>query len=557
MKTQQAEAPGSTIRSGVVTRHIVSVSTQAAFEDEKVDAVKVDSDAANTGRAVSEDMPRRSFISSSRRWDTKDVTEEVPAEVESQNKEQEAATELERCFSLTVLSSDLPAGYLGRSLEPLTAGACRLALTAGDETRWLEARHGAAPQWSAHVVDVAGERHVPPGGVHFQIHQEFHCESSDSPIHNGDEAPQPDKSVTWRASLSANQIYLCNDGEEVKIMLVDHKGRPSRASVNVIFHLPSGRRSTPEALNDSSRVSPASTHNPSEASLSDVAAATPISVQNAISIQDPMRIETTRDGAQDLNLRGIGEAPPSTLCESHATRMRHGELLNETHESPARGSPHRECEQLRESAYANAEAVDKPFDDLMSNLFAIEQRKMRQQASSVARKQKPSMALGLHRCLQQKVDCTQETRQTSAGSRSGHKIGVSQSHACVCLCVCARARVHRVHARVRVHVCVQAFGNLTIPQWFSASCIARSGVTKFMRQALGAPSPGKGAEKKHDHDHAAVSRDDASHVVMGNPRVKERLPPSDDTSDDAEAALLTIFTEGEMTRKPPRWVTVK
>ena len=78
-----------------------------------------------------------------------------------------------------------------------------------------------------------------------------------------------------------------------------------------------------------------------------------------------------------------------------------------------------------------------------------------------------------------------------------------------------------------------------------------------MRQALGAPSPGKGAEKKHDHDHAAVSRDDASHVVMGNPRVKERLPPSDDTSDDAEAALLTIFTEGEMTRKPPRWVTVK
>jgi len=46
--------------------------------------------------------------------------------------------------------------------------------------------------------------------------------------------------VTWKAALSMNELLLCSHGEEVKVMLVDTEGRPSRASVNFIIY-PTGR----------------------------------------------------------------------------------------------------------------------------------------------------------------------------------------------------------------------------------------------------------------------------------------------------------------------------
>lgn len=209
---------------------------------------------------------------------------------------------VEPCFSLTVVSSDLPAGYLGRSLEPLTAGACHITVSAGDETKTLDQRQGATPQWNA-KVRFTQERHVPPQGVYFEVHQHFHCATSGIPLSNVNEALQPDRSVTWRASLSANQIRMCNHGEEVKIMLVDPKGRLTRASVNVVFSLPADGCSDLEELDDRSEALLASTGRPRD--MSQVPHTTPPSIPNASNIPSAPQTESMRDDdAQGPKVRG-------------------------------------------------------------------------------------------------------------------------------------------------------------------------------------------------------------------------------------------------------------
>lgn len=107
----------------------------------------------------------------------------------------------------------------------------------------LDSRHGPKPEWNVDL-SFTYQASSPQSSLHVTVNQTFH--TSSHPTETTPSSVEPghflreQKVVTWRAALSMNQLLLCGHGEEVKVMLVDTEGRPSRASVNFIIY-PTGR----------------------------------------------------------------------------------------------------------------------------------------------------------------------------------------------------------------------------------------------------------------------------------------------------------------------------
>jgi hypothetical protein len=119
---------------------------------------------------------------------------------------------------------------------------CAGCTCAGEHVFSLDSRHGPKPEWN---VDCSFTYRAssPQSFLHVTVNQTFH---TSSPTDTTSSSVEPghfvreQKVVTWKAALSMNQLLLCGHGEEVKVMLVDTEGRPSRASVNFVIY-PTGR----------------------------------------------------------------------------------------------------------------------------------------------------------------------------------------------------------------------------------------------------------------------------------------------------------------------------
>jgi hypothetical protein len=120
---------------------------------------------------------------------------------------------------------------------------CAGCTCAGEHMFSLDSRHGPKPEWN---VDLSFTYRASSlqSFLHVTVNQTFHTSSHPSDTSSSSVEPgqflREDKVVTWKAALSMNQLLLCGHGEEVKVMLVDTEGCPSRASVNFIVY-PTGR----------------------------------------------------------------------------------------------------------------------------------------------------------------------------------------------------------------------------------------------------------------------------------------------------------------------------
>jgi len=213
------------LRTGVVTRHIVSIST--ALVPEVSGDLGSQTVTASGGGDADEVKPG---LDGDRLTGSQHAS---PNLLESQTAPAERA---EGSFGLIVVSADLPEGYLARSLEPLVASTCRVVITVGGEARSLETRYGASPQWNEQVEFTS--EYAPTEEINCEIllHQDFSVEEREN---NGNDFLPPDKSITWRACLSCQEIQTTaerpQDTGGVKIPLLDPEGRPSRASLTVVF----------------------------------------------------------------------------------------------------------------------------------------------------------------------------------------------------------------------------------------------------------------------------------------------------------------------------------
>jgi len=113
----------------------------------------------------------------------------------------------------------------------------------GEHLFSLDSRHGPNPEWNVDLAFTYGA-FASQSVMHVTVNQMFYSasdltDSLTSSVGSGHMLWE-EKAVKWKATLSMNQVLLCGHGEEVKVMLMDNKGRPSRASVNFVVH-PTGR----------------------------------------------------------------------------------------------------------------------------------------------------------------------------------------------------------------------------------------------------------------------------------------------------------------------------